>query len=559
MEDPPEVEGQEEVLQPESVLRHEDKVLRNDSNFSKSSSEFKHKAMDTENVPEIADDRLMDFLYKVNALSKFPSIREIFNAPLDLHNFLKSFSTSTNDLNEKFSELTKQQMVENTVHFSDICKAESKTVPKQISQAEAEQEIKELETEFQEEEEREQCKELLDIAKFKANNITKVESDKDDSEDEDEDEDDPLNWHGELTGQQKYYAKLARRYYRPFQILRPINEMAYQLKLPSHCPIHNAFHVSLLKAYKGDPPQESVLDDPPKFKGLEEILQPEQIIGMKTRCYTMVLGMALPSGIRAWLIDLEPEMGGNDMEVMIEEANGLPALEDIYNVVYEDALDLDSYQEEEQELASCEECVQPVAEKSEIASIEEVMSFCDDESVSEEGDQVESLFDGVSDDIKFLDSLLFEADDDVFFSFPFDIGMLEDVTYDFFDRLLDEEMPFEKIIGASKKDGTCADASNVGFACPFAGMYAFQCLLKVAFVACNAIIGVSKVLECGVAYVGPNKDFCEGNHKEGSFMVHMHVYGRVIDAFFGTRLICGTSMDFSWKSCGGLVKLLAAS
>ncbi|MCO5579331.1 hypothetical protein L7F22_033186 [Adiantum nelumboides] len=51
-------------------------------------------------------------------------------------------------------------------------------------------------------------------------------------------------------GHQKYYAKLAKRYYGPFQILKPINEMAYQLKLPKHWLIHNAFHVSLLKPYK---------------------------------------------------------------------------------------------------------------------------------------------------------------------------------------------------------------------------------------------------------------------------------------------------------------------
>ncbi|MCO5567368.1 hypothetical protein L7F22_021058 [Adiantum nelumboides] len=36
------------------------------------------------------------------------------------------------------------------------------------------------------------------------------------------------------TGHQKYYAKLAKRYYGPFQILKPINEMAYQLNLPKH-------------------------------------------------------------------------------------------------------------------------------------------------------------------------------------------------------------------------------------------------------------------------------------------------------------------------------------
>ncbi|MCO5611684.1 hypothetical protein L7F22_065942 [Adiantum nelumboides] len=53
------------------------------------------------------------------------------------------------------------------------------------------------------------------------------------------------------TGHQKYYAKLAKRYYGPFQILKPINKMAYQLKLPNHWLIHNAFHVSVLKPYKG--------------------------------------------------------------------------------------------------------------------------------------------------------------------------------------------------------------------------------------------------------------------------------------------------------------------
>ncbi|MCO5586308.1 hypothetical protein L7F22_040247 [Adiantum nelumboides] len=76
------------------------------------------------------------------------------------------------------------------------------------------------------------------------------------------------SWQGELTGHQKYYAKLTHKYYGPFKILRPINETA----------VHNAFHVSLLKAYKGDPPQEPVMDDPSEFEGPEEILQPEHII-----------------------------------------------------------------------------------------------------------------------------------------------------------------------------------------------------------------------------------------------------------------------------------------
>ncbi|MCO5551149.1 hypothetical protein L7F22_004646 [Adiantum nelumboides] len=71
-------------------------------------------------------------------------------------------------------------------------------------------------------------------------------------------------------GHQKYYAKLAKRYYGPFQILKPINEMAYQLKLPNHWLIHNAFHVSLLKPYKGEPPSEAIMEDPPEVEDQEE-------------------------------------------------------------------------------------------------------------------------------------------------------------------------------------------------------------------------------------------------------------------------------------------------
>ncbi|MCO5577535.1 hypothetical protein L7F22_031366 [Adiantum nelumboides] len=80
------------------------------------------------------------------------------------------------------------------------------------------------------------------------------------------------------TGHQKYYAKLAKRYYGPFQILKPINEMAYQLKLPNHWIIHNAFHVSLLKPYKGEPPREAIIEDPPEVEGQEEVLQPESVL-----------------------------------------------------------------------------------------------------------------------------------------------------------------------------------------------------------------------------------------------------------------------------------------
>ena len=80
------------------------------------------------------------------------------------------------------------------------------------------------------------------------------------------------------TGHQKYYAKLAKRYYGPFQILERINETAYRLKLQDSWQIHNAFHLGLLKPYKGQRPTGPAQEDPPAFEEGEEILQPETVL-----------------------------------------------------------------------------------------------------------------------------------------------------------------------------------------------------------------------------------------------------------------------------------------
>ena len=57
------------------------------------------------------------------------------------------------------------------------------------------------------------------------------------------------NWQGEPPGHQQFYARLAKTYYGPFQILQRINERANRQKFLDHCHIHNAFHVSLLKKF----------------------------------------------------------------------------------------------------------------------------------------------------------------------------------------------------------------------------------------------------------------------------------------------------------------------
>ena len=47
-------------------------------------------------------------------------------------------------------------------------------------------------------------------------------------------------------------AKLAPRYYGPFEILSNIGQVAYQLALPPNLRVHNVFCISVLKKYVHD-------------------------------------------------------------------------------------------------------------------------------------------------------------------------------------------------------------------------------------------------------------------------------------------------------------------
>eukprot|EP00253_Pinus_taeda_P010542 PITA_10542 len=73
-------------------------------------------------------------------------------------------------------------------------------------------------------------------------------------------------------------AKLAPRYFGPFQILARVGPVAYQLALPSHIRIHNVFHVSVLQKYVYDPkhviPWQDVRVEP---EG-EVLVEPQSIL-----------------------------------------------------------------------------------------------------------------------------------------------------------------------------------------------------------------------------------------------------------------------------------------
>jgi len=48
--------------------------------------------------------------------------------------------------------------------------------------------------------------------------------------------------------------KLAKRYFSPFQIIRRIGVVAYELALPATSRIHPIYHCSVLKLHVGNPP-----------------------------------------------------------------------------------------------------------------------------------------------------------------------------------------------------------------------------------------------------------------------------------------------------------------
>ncbi|MCO5610318.1 hypothetical protein L7F22_064554 [Adiantum nelumboides] len=82
-------------------------------------------------------------------------------------------------------------------------------------------------------------------------------------------------------GKERLYPKLSMRYYGPFQITEWINDVYFRLRLPDTWKIHNAFHVSLLKPFRGDVPDDGEPNEQSEVEENEEILVPEQILAHK--------------------------------------------------------------------------------------------------------------------------------------------------------------------------------------------------------------------------------------------------------------------------------------
>jgi hypothetical protein len=76
--------------------------------------------------------------------------------------------------------------------------------------------------------------------------------------------------------------KLSPRFCGPFEILKRIGPVAYELKLPDDWRIHNVFHVGLLRKYVSDP--NHVLPGLPKAAPEGELLaEPERILKVDTQ------------------------------------------------------------------------------------------------------------------------------------------------------------------------------------------------------------------------------------------------------------------------------------
>jgi hypothetical protein len=95
--------------------------------------------------------------------------------------------------------------------------------------------------------------------------------------------------------------KLSARYAGPFQVLERIGDLAYRLKLPQEARIQDVFHVGVLKAIHGTPPQ-SPPALPPICHG-RVLPEPERVLNSQLRCghwHVLIKWVGLPQAEATW-------------------------------------------------------------------------------------------------------------------------------------------------------------------------------------------------------------------------------------------------------------------